>query len=140
MHQYRMKKNGAKNLLSSFTSGSFQIHFASDSLYCKDIFSQNLSWIMICVMFSGNKSKEMLQIFELSHLQMANSFNNAHSHLLFFNFKQQCKSTGAGVSLLRGLQRSSHACLHTCFRGYRMCKSWNQDSLWSQKWTSCICS
>lgn len=38
MHQYRMKKNGAKNLLSSFTSGSSQIHFASDSLYRKDIF------------------------------------------------------------------------------------------------------
>lgn len=38
------------------------------------------------MMFSGNKSKDMLQIFELGHLQMTNSFNNAHNHLVFILF------------------------------------------------------
>lgn len=39
---------------------------------------------MIYVMFSGNQSKEAFQIFELSQLQMANSSNSAHKHVLFF--------------------------------------------------------
>lgn len=52
-------------------------------------------------MVSGNKSKEMLQIFELSHLQMANSFISAHNGLLFFSFEEQCKSAGLAMSLFR---------------------------------------
>lgn len=52
-------------------------------------------------MVSGNKSKEMLQIFELGHLQMANSFNSAHNGLLFFSFEEQCKSAGLAMSLFR---------------------------------------
>lgn len=140
MHQYRMKKMELRIFSHLLHQEALRYILLLILSTVKIFFSQNLSWIMICVMFSGNKSKEMLQIFELSHLQMANSFNNAHSRLLFFNFKQQRKSTGAGMRLQQGPQLSSHACLHTCFRGYRICESWNQDSLWSQKWTSCICS
>lgn len=140
MHQYRMKKMELRIFSHLLHQEALRYILLLILSTVKIFFSQNLSWIMICVMFSGNKSKEMLQIFELSHLQMANSFNNAHSRLLFFNFKQQRKSTGAGMRLQQGPQLSSHACLHTGFRGYRICESWNQDSLWSQKWTSCICS
>lgn len=69
--------------LISVWPGSFQTHFASDFLCSKDNFSQNMCWIMVWVQFSGNKSKEMLQIFELSYSQMANRYNSAHSYLLF---------------------------------------------------------
>lgn len=101
MHQYRIKnKWSSESSLIFVWPGSFHIRFASDPPYHKDNFSQNL-WIMICVMVSGNKSKEMLQIFELSHLQMANSFNSAHNSLLFFSFEEQCKSGGLAMSLLR---------------------------------------
>lgn len=70
---------------------------------------------MICIMFLGNKTNRMLQIFESSHSQMANSFHSAHNHLLlFFNFEEQCKSTGAGNEPVhQGLKFSFQACLQT---------------------------
>ena len=47
---------------------------------------------MVRVQFSGNESKEMLQMFELSYSQMANGCNSAHNYLLFLTLLKNNES------------------------------------------------
>ena len=72
---------------------------------------------MVWVQFSGNESKEMLQIFELSYSQMANRFNSAHNYLLFLTiWKNNASQHILALNLLiviKGWSSSLPICLET---------------------------